>query len=86
MNWLNKQCEKSVAIWSLNGAIAAVLIGAGLLGMNFAAALMHLKAGDRLSFFLEFAQVLVFLLWLLFGIAMTHAVVPRLIAQAGREN
>ena len=86
MKWLNKQCEKSAAIWSLNGAMAALLFGAFLLGASLAVALKNLKAGDGFGFFIEIAQVPVFLLWLLFGIAMTHTVVRRLIAQGGPDR
>ncbi len=81
MKWLDRQCEKSAAIWSLNGAIAELSFGAFLLGTNLAVALKSLKAGDSLGFVIEIAQAPVFLLWLLFGIAMTHTIVRRLVAQ-----
>ncbi|MGD0479205.1 MAG: hypothetical protein ABSA42_03475 [Terracidiphilus sp.] len=86
MKWLDKQCEKSAAIWSLNGAIAALSFGAFLLGTSLAVALKNLKAGDGLGFFIEIAQAPVFLLWVLFGIAMTHTVVRRLITQAKLQS
>jgi hypothetical protein len=84
MKWLNRHCEKSAAYWSLNGAIVALSSGAFIVGLSLAAAIKNLKAGDKFSFSIEIAQAAVFLLLVLFDISMIHAVVRRLIAQAGQ--
>jgi inner membrane protein involved in colicin E2 resistance len=84
MKWFCKHCERSAANWSLNGAIIALSSGAFIIGLSLSAALKNLRAGDRFSFSIEIAQAAMFLLLVLFDIAMIHAVVRRLIAQAGQ--
>jgi hypothetical protein len=82
MKWFYQHCQKSAANWSLNGAIIALSSGAFIIGLSLAAAIKNLRAGDRFSFSIEIAQAAVFLLLVLFDIAMIHAVVRRLIDQS----